>query len=272
VEDSTNTVALSGASVTDMADNPNAIGAVSNNFAIDTKAPTVSQLILSDRALKVGETSTVTIVFSEAVTGLAPNDFAVSNATVSGVTSSDGVTWTATLTPAANIEASSLVLSVLGSAVTDSVGNANTAAAQSPTFAIDTLAPTVTRMELSSSAIRAGETAALTVTFSEAVTDLTDSDFSVQNGVISGTTSTNGLTWSATFTPALNTESASNSISLPASRVIDAAGNYNASAVSPSYAVDSKVPTINSITVLDPALSHGETTAVSGCSASVSPV
>ena len=40
------------------------------NFTIDTTAPTVSSFTMSDTALEIGDTATVTIVFSEAVAGL----------------------------------------------------------------------------------------------------------------------------------------------------------------------------------------------------------
>ena len=41
----------------------------SNNYAIDTQRPTAT-IVVADTALQAGETSLVTITFSEAVSGL----------------------------------------------------------------------------------------------------------------------------------------------------------------------------------------------------------
>src|SRR3546814_10010030 len=71
----------------------------SNNYAIDTARPTAT-IVVADTALAAGETSTVTITFSEAVNGLTTADFSVANGALSGLASGDGgITWTATFTP-----------------------------------------------------------------------------------------------------------------------------------------------------------------------------
>jgi hypothetical protein len=50
---------------------------------------------MADTALKIGETSLVTITFSEAVTGFTNADLTIANGTLSAVSSSDGgITWT----------------------------------------------------------------------------------------------------------------------------------------------------------------------------------
>ncbi|WP_034400130.1 Ig-like domain-containing protein, partial [Comamonas testosteroni] len=73
-------------------------------YAIDTLRPTAT-ITVADPALAVGETSTVTITFSEAVDGFDNSDLSVSGGTLSAVTSIDGgITWTATFTPTANLE------------------------------------------------------------------------------------------------------------------------------------------------------------------------
>ena len=61
---------------------------------------------MSDNALKVGETSTVTITFSEAVSSFDNTDISVENGTLTnGHQFSDGgVTWTGTFTPTDDIE------------------------------------------------------------------------------------------------------------------------------------------------------------------------
>ena len=79
---------------------------------------------MSDTALKIGDTSTVTITFSEAVTGFDNTDVTVDNGTLSTLTAADGgVTWTATFTPTANIEDTTNVVTVADT-YTDVAGNA----------------------------------------------------------------------------------------------------------------------------------------------------
>src|SRR5439155_951892 len=75
-----------------------------HSYTLDTKRPTAT-IVVADSALQAGETSLVTITFSEAVSGFDNSDLSVANGTLTGVASTDGgVTWTATLTPTANIE------------------------------------------------------------------------------------------------------------------------------------------------------------------------
>ena len=60
----------------------------SNNYAIDNVRPTAS-IVVADTALSNGETSLVTITFSEAVTGFTNADLTIANGTLSGVASAD---------------------------------------------------------------------------------------------------------------------------------------------------------------------------------------
>ncbi|MCC9046558.1 Ig-like domain-containing protein, partial [Neisseria gonorrhoeae] len=102
-------------------------------------APTVTSITLSDSALIIGETATVSIVFSEAVSGFALADLTAENGTLSGLTTSDNITWTATFTPTANIEDTSNSVS-LASSYTHTPGNSGTAAT-SANYSVETNAP-----------------------------------------------------------------------------------------------------------------------------------
>lgn len=100
----------------------------------------------------------------------------------------------------------------------------------------DTTAPQAT-ISLSDSFLNQGETATVTVTFTEAVSGFSKDDVTVQNGTIGDfSTADGGVTWTATFTPKGNTTNDVNSITL-ASSYIDRAGNSGTSAVSPNYTV-----------------------------------
>src|SRR5690606_17697836 len=110
---------------------------------VDGIRPTAT-IVVADAALKADETSLVTITFSEAVTGFTNTDLTVANGTLSTVSSSDGgITWTATLTPTADIEDVTNVITLDNAAVTDAAGNAGTGTTESNNYAIDTKAPAI---------------------------------------------------------------------------------------------------------------------------------
>ena len=53
----------------------------------------------------IGDTPTVTIVFSEAVSGFSSDDdVTVQNGSLATMTSSDNITWTGTFTPSSDVE------------------------------------------------------------------------------------------------------------------------------------------------------------------------
>ncbi|WP_034400125.1 Ig-like domain-containing protein, partial [Comamonas testosteroni] len=104
LESTVNRITLNNAGVADKAGNAGVGATDSNNYAIDTLRPTAT-IVVADTSLAVGETSLVTIIFSEAVNDFTNADLSVSGGTLSTVSSSDGgITWTATFTPTANLE------------------------------------------------------------------------------------------------------------------------------------------------------------------------
>ena len=113
----------------------------------DKAAPVVASAVMSDSALKVGETSTLTVTFSEAVNNFDNNDITLENGTLTAVSSADGgVTWTGTFTPTDDIEDTTNVISV-GTALTDLAGNAPVAGATTSNYTIETTTPTITAIE-----------------------------------------------------------------------------------------------------------------------------
>jgi len=93
---------------------------------------------MDDIALTVGETSTVTIDFSEAVAGFALGDLDSPNGTLSGLSTSNNITWTALFTPAANIADETNSITLAAASYTDVAGNAG-AAAIGPNYTVDTV-------------------------------------------------------------------------------------------------------------------------------------
>ena len=191
------------------------MGASSANYTIDTTQPVISSVVMSDSALKVGETSTLTITFSEAVTNFDNTDITLANGTLTAVSSADGgVTWTGTFTPTDDIEDTSNVISV-GTTLTDLAGNAPLAGASTANYTIDTKEPVVSSVVMSDSALKVGETSTLTITFSEAVTGFDNTDITLANGTLTAVSSADGgVTWTGTFTPTDDIEDTSNVISV----------------------------------------------------------
>ena len=262
VTDATNVIQLDLTGVSDLAGNAGVGTANSNNYAIDTVRPMAS-VVVADTALTAGETSGVTITFTEAVEGFTNSDLTVANGTLSPATSSDGgITWTATLTPSADTTDATNVISLDLAGVTDGSGNAGVDTTDSNNYAINTRRPTAT-IAVADTALKAGETSLVTITFADAVTDFTNADLAVANGTLSTATSSDGgITWTATLTPSTDTTDATNLITLDNTGVADLAGNAGVGTTdSSNYAIDTRRPTAT-IALADTALKAGKSTLV----------
>ena len=212
------------------------------NITVVSTGPTAT-IVVSDTALRAGETATVTVTFSEAVTGLTTADFTVANGSLSNLFTADNITYTATLTPSASVTDTTNLITLDNTGVQDTNGNAGSGTTDSNNYAIDTQRPTAT-IVVSDTALAAGETTAVTITFSEAVAGLDLADFTVANGSLSGLSSGDGgITWTAVLTPTTSIEDASNLITLDNTGYIDAAGNAGTGTTdSNNYAIDSLAP------------------------------
>ncbi|WP_223569451.1 Ig-like domain-containing protein [Pseudomonas sp. BF-R-26] len=261
ISDTSNVITLDNSGVQNGSGNAGSGTTDSNNYAIDTVRPTAT-IVVADAALAVGQTSVVTITFSEAVTGFTTADLTVSNGTLSNLSTSDNITYTATLTPTASVTDSTNLITLDNTGVIDGAGNTGAGTTDSNNYAIDSLRPTAT-IVLSDTTLKPGETALVTITFSEAVTGFDNSDLSIANGTLSAVSSSDGgITWTGTFTPTAGITDTSNIITLSNSGISDVAGNTGAGTTnSANYVVETQVPTAT-IVVADNALKVGETSLV----------
>ena len=206
---------------------------------VDTTAPSVI-LSMSDQALKLGETAVVTFSFSEMITGFDLRDVTVENGTLSNLQTADGgKTWTATFTAAANVQDASNTISVKDGSYTDLAGNVGTG--NFINYAIDNVAPSVV-LSMSDQALKLGETAVVTFSFSEMVTGFDLRDVTVENGTLSNLqTADGGKTWTATFIATANVDDASNTISVKDGSYTDLAGNVGTGNFI-NYAIDNVAP------------------------------
>ena len=166
--------------------------------------PTLASAItISDTALKIGDTATVTFTATEAVTGFTTADVTAANAVLSNLTTGDGgITWTATLTPTSSVTDATNILTLDLTGITDLNGNAGTGTTSSGNYAVDTQRPTA-GIVVTDPTLTIGETTAVTITFSEAVTGFTNADLTIANGSLTAVSSGDGgITWTATLTPA----------------------------------------------------------------------
>ncbi|WP_259651489.1 Ig-like domain-containing protein, partial [Pseudomonas sp. NCCP-436] len=261
VTGATNLISLNNAGVQDQAGNAGSSTTDSANYAVDTRSPTAS-IVVTDTVLKAGQSTTVTITFSEAVTGLTTADFTVANGTLSNLTTADNITYTATLTPSANVTDATNLITLDNTGYTDVAGNAGTGTSDSNNYAIDTQRPTAT-IVVADTALAIGKDTTVTITFSEAVTGLDLSHFTVANGSLSNLVTTDGgITWIATLTPDADVDDSSNVITLDNTGYTDAADNAGSGTTdSNSYAIDTQRPTAT-IVVADTALAIGQDTTV----------
>jgi fibronectin-binding autotransporter adhesin len=136
----------------------NGTGTITGN--IDTVAPTVVSIAVADSSLIIGETTTVTVTFSEAIASgsLALGDFASANGALSNlVVAGNGLSATMTLTPTASIADATNVVTLAGANFTDAAGNAGTGNGSSGNYAVDTVRPTVASITVADSSLIIGE-------------------------------------------------------------------------------------------------------------------
>jgi hypothetical protein len=219
-------------------------------YKVDTSAPSTS-IASNVAALKAGETANITFTFSEDpgssfVWDGSSGDLVVTGGTL-GAISGTGLTRNAAFTPTANLASGNANITVTSSSYADSAGNIGSAGV-TPSITIDTLAPTVS-IASNVAALKAGETANITFTFSEDpgssfVWDGSTGDLVVTGGIL-GAISGTGLTRNAVFTPTASLANGSASITVTNLSYTDSAGNTGGAGVSPNIAIDNVSPTVN---------------------------
>ncbi len=240
---------------------------ITRAVSLDTTAPTATFGTIA--AGVVGTAQTHDLTFSEAVTGLAADDFSGSTeVTVDSVTGS-GDTWSITFTP--NAAAFTLTLaanSVMDTASTPNAGPETAASATgtaTPATVPDMTAPTATFGTIIAGVVGTAQTHDLT--FSEAVTGVTAADITATGARVDSVRGS-GDTYTIAFTPS----AVAFTLTLAANSVMDTAATPNAgpaSAVSVTgTAVDTTAPEIILIGASPLEVEHGSTFTDPGATAS----
>ena len=229
IADGTFSATIGAEAFSDNADNDNVEGD-SISLTSDRTAPTVSLSTTSGDPTN-DEPISVTVTFSESVSGFDSDDLMVTNASVSNFTGS-GSSYSFDLSATGD---GLISVTVEGNGATDAAGNGN----ESGTFSInsDQTDPTATITVTPSNPTNASSIE-FVVTFDENVTGLDASDFSVVNGSITELTGSGGEYY-VMVTP---TADGTVSLSLPANSANDSADNGNTSA-SASITSDRTAPT-----------------------------
>ncbi len=214
----------------DSAGNGNAAAAQLSRTA-DMTAPTVSLTTLTDGPFS--GIFSVTVTFSEPVTGFGLSDVFVSNGTLSNLLGSGSI-YTFNVTPVAT---GNVTLDVVAGVAFDSAGNGNVAAAQLLREA-DLTVPTV---GLATDAGLVGGTFTVTATFSESVTGFELGDIVVGNGS-AGSLEGSGQNYSFDVTP---TRTGDVTVDVAAGVAVDSAGNGNTAASTLRVTADLTSPTVS---------------------------
>ncbi|MEG4008977.1 DUF4347 domain-containing protein [Microcoleus sp. Pol11C1] len=247
------TVDVPAAKATDTAGNNNTAAAQLVRTA-DITAPTVA--LTSTSATTTNAPFLVTATFSETVTGFSESGVNVSNGTVSGFAGS-GSNYTFTVTPTAD---GNVTVDIPAAKATDTAGNNNTPATQL-TRTADLTAPTASLGAISNITTAGGTSQILTVSFTDDssgvdVSTLDNSDVFINwsGGAIPATlvsidTNSNGTPRTATYSfipPGGSWDTFDNdtyTVSLQASQVKDAVGNFAAVSSLGNFSVNVPTPT-----------------------------
>ncbi|MFJ2715159.1 Ig-like domain-containing protein, partial [Pseudomonas sp. NPDC087346] len=239
-----------------------------HSMSVDSLAPTL--VITSDKTLLLaGESATFTFTFSEAPTGFTASDVTVANGVLTDlVVTSDPKVYTAKFVPTANVDSGNQA-SVVAGGYTDAAGNPGSAGLM-VTIAIDTTVPTVSSVEMTASTgavnstLNAGDTASVTVAFSEVVTvtgtptiNLTVGSSTKTATYVSGSGTVNlvfSYTVAAGDTDANGLALPANGLAVASGSIKDGAGNnatlsYTAVADNASYLVDTTAPAFSGVVI-----------------------
>ncbi|MDT0583637.1 Ig-like domain-containing protein [Brumicola blandensis] len=216
---------------TDQADNTSVADGTSAELNIDTMSPS---LVIQNAPSSTNSAYTVTLQFSEDVTGFTTDDITVGNGAASNLVQVDANTYTALITPATQ---GSVTIDVAASIAIDQVGNNNTAATQVASN-FDNLQPSVAIQN-----VPANSNSAFTATFefSENVTGFTQADIDVFNANISNFIAIDGNTYTALISPIANGNVALN---VNTSVAVDGANNNNTAAIQVISNFDTIMPSV----------------------------
>jgi methionine-rich copper-binding protein CopC len=228
--------------------------AMFGDASVDATAPTAA-LSPANGATNVAAATNVTATFSEPVQGVDGSSFTLRQsgaaADVSAIVSYNATTRVATLDPGTDLTAGATYTATLGSAIRDAAGNP--LAPTSSTFTItpppDTTAPTVAGTDPANGSTTAPLTTNVTATFSEPVTGVSGTNFTLTDSTGSAVAATvrqgTGNAW--ILDPTADLAAGTQYTARLGSGIVDGSGNAFAGGYSWSFATpvtaDTTAPT-----------------------------
>ena len=226
------------------------------NAQLDTTAGSASVVISNDDQIsltlssnpastfKAGQTVALTFSFSDLPKGFQASDIQVTGGTLAALQpDATGKTWTASLIPVSNIDKLTATVGVLVGSYTDAYGQPGQVS-NVLTLNGDTLPPSVT-LSSDTTGLKTGETARISVNFSEIPTGFTADDLRVSTGSLSPLIAAgDGKTWTAVYTPPVNA-SQTTSLSLPANSYTDTGGNGGLASNTLNLSIETLQPTLS---------------------------
>lgn len=243
--DGTVSIAVPANATTDTAGNGNAVYATALSWTYDSIKAEVSSLstAVNGTSTNVAQ-QTVTLVFSEAVTGLTEGEITITGSAAvdaSSLTTSDNITYTFTVTASSD---GTVTVAVPADVAQDAAGNNNNTASANVSWTYDSTNPVISSFTATGASTTGSNVIPFSVVFDGAVSGLTEDDFTIVNGSVgSGSlASSDNITFTFTVTPsAAGTVSAT----LVAAKATDTAGNGNdVSVFTPSVTYDNTGPTV----------------------------
>jgi gliding motility-associated-like protein len=215
--------------------------AIEQAYTLDTTAPAAPSTPDLAAADDTGVSNTDNITNKKVLTISGTAEAGSTVALYSGITALGGGTATGGNFAIQTTELSEGTYTITVKS-TDLAGN-ESAASFPLNVTVDLTAPSLA-ITSDKSALKAGETATITFTFSEDPgSSFTDDDVTINGGSLSYISET-GLTRTATFTPTANTNSGTASITVAASSYADVAGNNGEAGTTPSITYDTQLPAI----------------------------
>jgi hypothetical protein len=235
-------------------------------YTLDRTAPVVNSITRVSGAANPTNASSAqfTVIFSEAVSGVDANDFAmdvagITGASVTTVTGS-GTTYTVTVSTGSGDGTVSIDLAASPSVADPASNTLTTAFTAGEAYTVDRSIPVVNSITRVSGAANPtnASSAQFTVTFSEAVSGVDASDFAMDVAGITGATINSVSGSGTTYTVTVSTGSGDGTVSIDLAAsptVSDLAGNALTTAFTAgeAYTVDRSIPVVNSITRANPA-------------------
>jgi len=224
---------VSGSGVSDAAGNAIAGGFTGETYTIEHTPPSVTAIDTVGSSPNNASSDQFSLTFSEPVTGVTASAFTLADTgTAAGTIASisgSGSAYTVTVNNVTGDGTLGLDLNSSGTGISDAAGNAIAGGFTGQAYTIEHTPPSVTAIDTVGSPSNSGGTEQFTVAFSESVTGVTTSDFTLADtGTVAGTIASisgSGASYTVTVTGVTGSGTMGLDLNSSGTGITDAAGN-----------------------------------------------